>query len=108
MNIVLESILLGICVGVAIASGILIVISELKAAFEANNTPKIETYATVVSKRRRKRMQKKHKCYVEYKTDDGESFECRVDDKDYNRLRTGDMGILSIKGAKYLGFRKSF
>ncbi len=107
MNILLESILLGVCVGVAIVSAILIVALELRAAFEVNNMPKVETYATVVSKRRRRRMQRKRRCYVEYKTDDGESFECRVDEKVYNRLRTGDMGIISMQGAKYLGFRRA-
>ena len=107
VNILLESILLGVCVGVAIVSAILIVVSEFRTVIEINNMPKVETYATVVSKRRRRRMQRKRRCYVEYKTDDGERFECRVDEKVYNRLRSGDMGIISIQGAKYLGFRKA-
>ena len=107
MNLVFESILLGVCIGVAVVSAFLIVLSEIKEIFEINNMPKVETYATVVSKRRRKRMQRKRKCFVEYRTDDGKRFECRVEEELFDKLRTGDMGIISLQGMKYLGFRKA-
>lgn len=107
MNLLFESILLGVCIGVAIISALLIVLSEIKEVIEINNIPKVETYATVVSKRRRKRMKRKRSCFVEYRTDDGKRFECRVDEEVFNKLRTGDMGIISMQGMKYLGFRKA-
>lgn len=108
MNFIVESILVGVCIGVAIMSAMLIVISEIREMIQVSNMPKVETYATVVSKRRRRRLQrKKRKYFVEYKTDDGKRFECRVSEKVFNKLSAGDMGIISYQGMKYLGFRKA-
>ena len=108
MNLILESILIGVCICVAILSALLIIITEVKELFVAKDVPKVETYATVVSKKRRKRLQKNTgKYYVEYKTDEGERFECLVNEDVFNKLRTGDMGIIAYQGMKYLGFRKA-
>lgn len=108
MNIIIESILVGVCIGVAVLSAVLIIITELKELCIIKETPKVETYATVVAKRKPNNSQKEENAYyVEYKTDDGKSFECKVNEDVFNKLRAGDMGIISYQGMKYLGFRKA-
>lgn len=102
----------GMCITIGVLFAIYLIVNEIMEWREIVNAPKVETYATVVSKKREERKLRriennKRKYYVEYQMDDGNKVECRVDKEVFNKLNKGDMGILSYSGMKYLGFRKA-
>lgn len=109
---IIQAIATGSCITIGVLFSAYLLVMEILDWKEINNSPKVEMYATVVSKKKKERVykhieNKEKKYYVEYQMDDGNKVECRVDKEVFNRLNKGDMGIISYCGMKYLGFRKA-
>ncbi|WLR57477.1 DUF2500 domain-containing protein [Mesobacillus subterraneus] len=77
---------------------------------ENNQSPRVNAYAKVVTKRTSVKgggeTNARSLYYVTFEFDSGDRLELRVDGKEYGQLVEGDNGDLSFQGTRYLGFTR--
>ena len=74
-----------------------------------NRSPRLTLSAAVTDKRTREyrsRYLDSVTCYVTFATEDGLEREMEVDPLLYETLRTGEQGMLTLQGTRFLGFER--